>query len=50
MFMPYLRSILIACLGVEAFCCLEVMVNSCWLCCSGKRLVDELLKGFVVIF
>ena len=26
------RGILVAYLGVEAFCCLKVMVAGCWLC------------------
>ena len=24
------------CLGVRAFCCLEVVVDGCWLCCSNQ--------------
>ena len=48
--MPCIGGILVACLGMGAFCCLKVVVDGCWLSCSGQCLVNGLPQGFPVAF
>ena len=43
-----LRSILVAYFGVEAFCCLQVVVAGSWLCRFGPRPAVGLLQSYPV--
>ena len=45
-----LKGILVAYLGMGVFCCPEVVVASCWLCCFGPCLAVGLPQGFLVVF
>ena len=45
-----LRGILVAYLGVEAICCLRVVVAGSWLCRFGPHPAVGLPQGFLVAF
>ena len=45
-----LKSILVACLVVGAFCCFKIMVAGCWLCHFGPCLAVGLPWGFLFAF
>ena len=50
MHVPCLKSIPVAHFGVKAFCCLEIVVVSCWLCRLPVRLAVGLSQSFLVAF